>query len=74
MTYTTNLRRQRIFEEQRVSNKHIARDSSHFYCKDLNPSSNAKVEDILFSSQEYINAILELKIFARRSNQRIKLL
>ena len=33
-----------------------------------NPSSNAIVEDILFSSQEYINTILELNIFPRRSN------
>ena len=61
-------------EEQEISNKHIAKDSSQFHFKDLSIHFSIQVEDILCSSQDYIEAILELKTFLRRSNHRIILL
>ena len=76
-TSTTNLRRLRKFEEptknmtreaQEISNEHIARDSSQFHSKDLSIHFPIQVEDILCTSLDYIDAILELKTFLRRSN------
>ena len=70
-----NIRRtHKEHEEQEISNKHIAKDSSQFHFKDLSIHFSIQVEDILCSSQDYIEVILELKTFLRRPNQRIILL
>ena len=61
----------RIYEEckeQEISNKHTTRDSLQFHSKELSIHFPIQVEGILSSSQDYIDAILELKIFLRRSN------
>ena len=58
----------------RISNKHTARDSLQFHSKNLSIHIPIQVEDILCLSQDYINAILKLKTFLRRSNQMIILL
>ena len=56
--------------EQRISNKLIAKDLSQFCSKDLSIHNPHKVKTICV----WIKPILELKIFPRRSNKRIILL
>ena len=59
---------QRTHEKQEISNKHIVRDLLQFHSKDLSIHFAINVEDILCLSEDYIDKILELKTFLRRSN------